>query len=230
MGRPGVGNESALIKELLLRDQWRLFIEQQMVQAQAKLSINILQTEYNLAVETPGLCQRVELPNVVGVMNDRPVLCSVCENQVLHKKLDITDTTGSLFQIELLVVTFVESFSHSTAHGDYVTAKRVFVNAGRQGLCAYAFEIAGDGRAACDGASPKECLVLPGPRVFFLVTFERLNIGDQQSRLAIRAQSGIDFVEHSRSGLCRQKMHKSTHQASEKHCVIQWPGAVRLLA
>ena len=87
-------------------------------------------------------------------MNDRPVLCSVSEYQVLHKKLDITDTTRSLFQIESLVVTFVELFSHSTAHGDDITAKCVFVNAGRQSLCAYAFEISGDGLAARDRTSP----------------------------------------------------------------------------
>ena len=164
MGRPGVGNESALIEELLLRYQWRLFIEQQMVHAQTKFSINILKTERNLAIKTRSLCQRVELPNVVGVMNDRPVLCRVSEQQVLHKKLDITDTTRSLFQIELFVVTFVELFSHSTAHGDDITGKCVFVNAGRQGLCTYAFEVSGDGLATCDRSSPQQRLVLPGPR------------------------------------------------------------------
>ncbi len=105
-----------------MRYQWRLFIEQQMVQAHTELSINILQAECDLAIKTRGLCQRVELSNVVGVVDDRPVLCSVCEYQVLHKKLDITDTTRSLFQIEVFVVTFVELFSHSTAHGDDITA------------------------------------------------------------------------------------------------------------
>ena len=48
--------------------------------------------------------------------------------------------------------------------------------------------------------------------------------------MAIRAQSRIDLVEHSRSGLCRQKIHQATHQASEKHRVVQRLRAVRLLA
>ncbi len=65
MGRPGVGNELTLLKEFLLRDQWRLFIEQQMVHAHSKLPINVLQAVRCPAIETSSFRQRVELPNII---------------------------------------------------------------------------------------------------------------------------------------------------------------------
>ena len=177
---PGRGDNLALFAEFVLPDSCRLLIKQQMVCAMSIVAIRILQAPCLVDGQYVVLCKSIELTNIVRELDNRRILCSVRQHEVLHEKLYIADATDALLEVEVLLVAAVQLFSHALPHRYHVIAQCFFVQARGQCCLTNLFEALGDRWTTDDGPRAQQRLVLPGPGVLFLVSRERFGVGNQQ--------------------------------------------------
>ena len=151
------------------------------------------------------------------------------QHEVLHQEFDVTNTTGTVFEVKPVVIAAVELLAHPLPHRNDIVAQLIAADPVTKCFVANALESLPDFLAAGHRACAQQGLMFPGPGVFFLVTFERVNTRNQQSGTAVGPQARIDFVQLAGARLRGQEVHKTAHQATEKHRIIERLVAVSLL-
>ena len=67
---------------------------------QAIVAVRVLQRVSHCEINAPGIRQCVELPNIVGVINDVRVVLRIIEDQVLDEEFNVPDSAPTVLQIE----------------------------------------------------------------------------------------------------------------------------------
>src|SRR4029079_5220584 len=82
---------------------------------------------------------------------------------------------------------------------------------------------------ADESAAPEQRLMLPDPRVLFLIAIEPVHAAHEQPGSAARAEPRVDVVETGRARPDREEMHQPLHEPSKEALVVERRLAIRLL-
>ena len=95
------------------------------------------------------------------------------QDEVLNQELYIAYAAVALFEIEVCFVAAIQFVAHAYAHVHHILMQRIEVHATANRFRANALELQTDVLTPGNMARAQQCLMLPGPGIFFLVALER---------------------------------------------------------
>ena len=116
------------------------------------------------------------------------------QNPVLHHEFDIHHAAARVFQVSAVALGRPFGAINALAHIDDVAGQLRAVALGSQYLLADRVKRLFERSAAGHPARADQRLMLPGPRVFELITLEGVARGYQQAGRTLWTQPRIDFV------------------------------------
>jgi hypothetical protein len=174
-----------------------LGIEPQDVLQAAKLTVGALHRCGEFGWNQADFDGNPEQRDVAKVAAKPVMAMRMAENQILNDEFHIDQAATIVLDVEVFFAARSVLVEHALTHGqDFVTQGGEIARL-PQDLDPDGFELRADRRVTGAEAGARQCLVFPGPGMLQLIVAKGFDRTDEHSRIAVGAQTQIDFEEHA---------------------------------